>query len=213
MGIRETQKNVRRQAILEAARTLIREGKGDDFSMPDLAEKAGVSLVTPYNLFGSKSDILLEIARQDIFERAAEIDRLSCERLPQWIGDLAAALARVYYRNRHFYRRMIVTLTAQESAAGQREASELSYGMFTPAITRLQERGLLLSPLPAAMIAQNLSHGVSGALQHRLMERGTEEGLRRDIEIAIILVLAGLCGETDRQALLTRLEELGRTSL
>src|ERR1700741_4085140 len=113
MGIRETQKNVRRQAILDAARTLIRDGKGDDFSMPDLAEKAGVSLVTPYNLFGSKSDILLEIARQDIFERAAEIDRLPCEQLPQWIGDLAATLARVYYRNRHFYRRMIVTMTAQ----------------------------------------------------------------------------------------------------
>ena len=213
MGIRETQKNVRRQAILDAARTLIREGKGDDFSMPDLAEKAGVSLVTPYNLFGSKSDILLEIARQDIFERAAEIDRLKCEQLPEWISDLATTLARVYYRNRHFYRRMIVTLTAQESAAGQRESSELSYGMFTPSIVRLQERGLLLSPLPASMIAQNLSHGVSGALQHRLMERGSEEGLRRDIEIAIILVLAGLCGAADRTVLLTRLEELGRAGL
>ena len=43
-----------------AARALILEGGRGDFSMPALAEAAGVSLVTPYNLFGSKANILLD---------------------------------------------------------------------------------------------------------------------------------------------------------
>jgi AcrR family transcriptional regulator len=209
MSTRENQKNARRTAILDAARTLILEDKSRDFSMPDLAEKAGVSLVTPYNLFGSKSSILLEIARQDIFERAAEIDLLPCSSLPQWIADLARTLGRVYYRNRHFYRRMIVTLVAQESPEGQREMLALGYGMFAPPIARLQTQGILSATLPAAIVAQHLSHAVSGALQHRLMERVNEETLRRDIEIGIALTLAGLSGDADRAALLQRLDDLG----
>jgi AcrR family transcriptional regulator len=209
MSIRETQKNARRQAILEAARALILEDKSRDFSMPDLAQKAGVSLVTPYNLFGSKSSILLEIARQDIFERAAEIGRLPCDRLLDWIAALAGTLASVYYRNRHFYRRMIVTLVAQESAEGQRAVLALGYGMFEPAIARLQARGILGAALPAAIVAQHVSHAVSGALQHRLMERLSEDALRRDIEIGIALILAGLAADADRAELLLRLGELG----
>jgi AcrR family transcriptional regulator len=212
MGTREAQKTIRRDAILEAARTLIQEGKGDDFSMPELAQRAGVSLVTPYNLFGSKSGILLEIAREDIFERAQEIGQLPCADLPEWTGSLSSVLARVYWRNRHFYRRMIVTLTARESASGQREVLALTYGMFAPSLARLQQRGLLTNAVPAEILAQHLAHSVSGAMQHRLMERGSEEALRQEIEAGIVLTLLGLCGDADRAELRGRLEALAEGS-
>lgn len=205
MSIRESQKNARRQTILDAARTLIQEGKNRDFSMPNLADKAGVSLVTPYNLFGSKSNILLEIAREDIFERARDIEAIPRETLATWIADVSRTLARVYYRNRHFYRRLIVTLTAQESAEGQREVLELGYDMFEPAVARLQGEGRLLTAASARTLAQHLSHSVSGSLQHRLMERGTEERLRTEIEIGILITLAGFCTDADRAQLLRRI--------
>lgn len=204
MGTREIQKGVRRKAILEAARDLIREAKGDDFSMPDLAERAGVSLVTPYNLFGSKSSILLEIAKQDIFERTAEIDGLQVDSLYRWVEQVAELLAGVFHRNRHFYRRMIVTLTAQESAEAQREVMTLGIGMFVAAAERLQRESLLAATLPPSVIARHLSNAVSGILQGRLMERGSEAVLRRDLEVALSLSVAGLCHEKDRQALLDR---------
>jgi AcrR family transcriptional regulator len=209
MATRESQKNARRSAILDAARNLILQDTSQDFSMPDLAQKAGVSLVTPYNLFGSKSGIMLEIVRQDIFERAAEINALPRTSLPQWISALSQALAQVYYQNRHFYRRMIVTLVAQESAGAQRDMLALGYGMFGPAVAALQAQGLLRSSPSANILAQNLSHIVSGALQRRLMERVVEEELRQDIEIAVTLTLAGLCGEDDRAILLARLKAIG----
>ncbi len=204
MGARELQKTARRRAILDAARGLILDGKDRDFSMPTLAEKAGVSLVTPYNLFGSKSNILLEIVREDIFERVADIDALPCEDLTQWIGTVSNALAAVYYRNRHFYRRMIVTLVAQESAEGQRAALAFSYRMFEAPLRRLQEAGALSSEIPAAIVARHLAHSVSGSLQHRLTERGSEDLLRREIEMGLLLVLNGLAAEAERPALLKR---------
>jgi AcrR family transcriptional regulator len=208
VGTRELNKQVRKRAILDAARALILEDKSKDFSMPALAERAGVSLVTPYNLFGSKSNILLEIVREDIFERAGEIDGIGTLELAQWISDLSAVLARVYYRKRHFYRRMIVTLVAQESAVGQRAMLDLTYDMFEPAIARLQRQGSLVMTPTARAIARHLAHSVSGSLQHRLMERGSEEGLRNEIECGVILTLAGLCEDADRALLRQRLEAL-----
>jgi AcrR family transcriptional regulator len=204
-GARALNKQMRKRAILDAARALILEDKSKDFSMPALAERAGVSLVTPYNLFGSKSNILLEIVREDIFERARDIDALPCHDLSAWISELSATLARVYYRKRHFYRRMIVTLVAQESAEGQRAVLALTYAMFEGPIVRLQQAGSLASAPGALTIARNLSHSVSGALQHRLMERGSEDALQRDIECGVILTLSGLCGEAKRRLLLNRL--------
>jgi len=208
VSTRELNKLARKRAILDAARALILEDKSKDFSMPALAGRAGVSLVTPYNLFGSKSNILLEIVREDIFERADEINGLECRNLAQWISELSATLARVYYRKRHFYRRMIVTLVAQESAEGQRAVLDLTYDMFESCIARLQQQGSLAMAPSARAIARHLAHSVSGSLQYRLMERGTEEGLRNEIECGALLTLAGLCSDEDRPGLRRRLVEL-----
>jgi AcrR family transcriptional regulator len=209
MSTRELQKNLRRRTILDAARSLILEGKDRDFSMPTLAAKAGVSLVTPYNLFGSKSSILLEIVRENIFDQVADIDALSCATLADWIGDMSVTLARVYHRNRHFYRRMIVTLVAQENAETQRASLEFSFRMFAAPICQLQDRGLLSHTVPGEIVARHVAHSVAGSLQQRLMERGSEDGLRREIEMGLLLLLSGICGDADRPDLLGRMAALG----
>jgi AcrR family transcriptional regulator len=212
MGTRELQKNVRRRAILDAARSLILDGKERDFSMPTLAAKAGVSLVTPYNLFGSKSSILLEIVREDIFEQVTDIDAVSRHGLAEWIEEMSRILARVYYRNRHFYRRMIVTLVAQESADSQRAALEFSYRMFETPLKLLQERGTLSGAVPSNLLARHVAHSVSGSLQHRLMERGTENRLRREIEMGLLLLFAGICSDAERETLRSRMAVLAEAA-
>lgn len=58
---REAGKAERRRRIIRAARDLIRETGDAGLSMRSLASKAGVSLVTPYNLFGSKRAIVLAL--------------------------------------------------------------------------------------------------------------------------------------------------------
>lgn len=208
MATREAQKNARRRAILDAARALIQEDKSRDFTMPALAERAGVSLVTPYNLFGSKSDILLEIARADIFERAEAVAALPTGDLADWAAEVSRTLARVYYRNRHFYRRLIITMVAQESAAGLRETFDLGARVFEEPLARLQDQGRLLRAIPTAILARHISHSITGSLEYRLMERGSEEKLRNEIELGMLILVAGACREEDRPQLLDRVQEL-----
>lgn len=61
MGRREAGKAERRQRIIRAAKELIRETGNAGLSMRVLAARAGVSLATPYNLFGSKRAIVLAV--------------------------------------------------------------------------------------------------------------------------------------------------------
>jgi len=61
LGRREAGKTERRQRIIHAARDLIRETGNAGLSMRTLAARAGVSLATPYNLFGSKRAIVLAL--------------------------------------------------------------------------------------------------------------------------------------------------------
>lgn len=58
---REAGKAERRHRIIRAARELIRETGNAGLSMRALAARAGVSLATPYNLFGSKRAIVLAV--------------------------------------------------------------------------------------------------------------------------------------------------------
>jgi AcrR family transcriptional regulator len=66
-GRREAGKAERRRAIIKAARALIRETGNAGLSMRALAARAGVSLATPYNLFGSKRAIVVAML-QDVRE-------------------------------------------------------------------------------------------------------------------------------------------------
>jgi AcrR family transcriptional regulator len=61
VGRREAGKAERRRRIIRAAHDLIRETGNAGLSMRALAARAGVSLATPYNLFGSKRAILLAV--------------------------------------------------------------------------------------------------------------------------------------------------------
>ena len=64
---REAGKAERRRQIILAARDLIRETGNAGLSMRGLAARAGVSLATPYNLFGSKRAIVVAVL-QDVRE-------------------------------------------------------------------------------------------------------------------------------------------------
>jgi AcrR family transcriptional regulator len=60
----EEKKNRRRQQIISAAEELVRETGSTDFSMNTLAERAGFSTPTTYNLIGSKGTVLYILLNQ-----------------------------------------------------------------------------------------------------------------------------------------------------
>lgn len=104
MSSREAGKNQRRDDIVGAARALMQRSGDMGFSMRSLAEQAGVSIATPYNLFGSKQAILLAVLNDDLAEYQQALDGLEAgeiEVLFEGITLMSAMLAREpdFYRN------------------------------------------------------------------------------------------------------------------
>ena len=66
MSVREASKDKRRARITQAARALIHTNGTNGFSMRSLAANAGVSVATPYNLFGSKRLVVLSVLQGEI---------------------------------------------------------------------------------------------------------------------------------------------------
>jgi len=56
----------RRQEIIDAARTLLRERNADEFVVADVARVAGVSVATVYNLVGTRDRLLLAVLEQAV---------------------------------------------------------------------------------------------------------------------------------------------------
>ncbi len=72
---RETSKAERRQRIVEATTSLLRESGFGAVSMLQVAERAGVSPATVYNLFETKAAILQQVFDRDLseYERLVEL--------------------------------------------------------------------------------------------------------------------------------------------
>ncbi len=75
--MREDSKEDRRQAILAAAERLLRASEESDFSMRALAREAGVSFATPFNLFESKSGILVGLMRKLVASNRDSLEKVS----------------------------------------------------------------------------------------------------------------------------------------
>ena len=66
MSLRQKQSAARRNQMLDAAESLIRQSGGTDFSMRALAHAAQVSPATPYNFFGSKEGLLFALLSRNL---------------------------------------------------------------------------------------------------------------------------------------------------
>jgi AcrR family transcriptional regulator len=59
-----------RQALIDAARLLIKEREGNDFSLSDACRRAGVSTAAPYRHFADKTEIINEVVAQGFVDMA-----------------------------------------------------------------------------------------------------------------------------------------------
>ena len=106
MPTREEAKRGRRKRILRAARDLVRETEQTGFSMRALAERADVSLVTPYNLLGSKQAIMYALLDEDIQEYAKRLARSRKDQLDLFFE--AVTLGRRFFEKEPEYYRTVL---------------------------------------------------------------------------------------------------------
>ncbi len=144
MSRREDAKAERRRRIIAAARDLIKETGDTGLSMRAIAARAGVSLTTPYNLFGSKRAIVIALLEdvREFHERFSQLHRVGAvERIFQAVSITIAYLA----DDPDFYRTLWTEALRFDSKELRGELqSPQRYGFWWALLNEARNEGALL---------------------------------------------------------------------
>jgi AcrR family transcriptional regulator len=179
---------MQRDALLDAARSLLSEGGTEALTFPALAERTGLARSSVYEYFRS---------------RAAVVEELCAVDFPVWAAEVEAAMAAVadpeakieaYVRSqlalvgdrRH---RAVVAISSGELDAGAREKIRAAHGVLVAMV--VEALGALghTEPRLSAMLLQ----GVVDAAVRRI-ELGAAEDPDRIIQAAVDMALRGVRG-------------------
>jgi len=111
MANREEAKEERRRQITRAARSLMQKTGQTGFSMRALADEAGVSIATPYNLFGSKQAIMFAVLDADLEAYQKRLGSLRADEIDVFFKAVSLATS-LYATEPAFYKAVLFAVYA-----------------------------------------------------------------------------------------------------
>jgi AcrR family transcriptional regulator len=157
MPSREESKEQRRRTIVRAARTLMQETGQAGFSMRGLAESAGVSIATPYNLFGSKQAVMFAVLDADLEQYQEHLERLKTDELDVFFKAVSLA-TRLYSAEPGFYRAVLFAAYNDGGTGFRAMFGGPRHLMWRRLINNARETGMLAADVEPNSFAINLGH-------------------------------------------------------
>ncbi len=151
----EAGKDRRRRAIVQAARRLMQKTGRAGFSMRALAEEAGVSVPTPYNLFGSKQAIMYAVLDTDIEHYGADLDALAADEIGIFFEAVTVAVQR--FGSEPAFHKAVLSAVYNEGGKEYRAMfSAPRHAMWRKLVVAAQNAGLIARHVNADAFALQL---------------------------------------------------------
>jgi AcrR family transcriptional regulator len=195
MALSARTREARRRHLVDSATGLIRDGGGAGFSMLQLADRAGVSPATPYNLLGSKSELLRLIVADEFSSFVARLGGLPP--LAPLARLLAAADAVVvhYCADQAFYRGLYLSAGGAEGGElrtlMQQQGQQLWRQMVEAAITS----GCLKPLVPPDALTDALLRTIGAVTEAWLADGWGADRFAAEMALSARLLFAGLSAE------------------
>ena len=191
---REAGKAARRRRIILAARDLIRETGNAGLSMRALAARAGVSLATPYNLFGSKRAIVLAVLDdvrefQDRFANIKSSDPL--ERLFSAL-DMAVEF---YVTDPPFYRTLWAAVFDVSDDVRSQIFNSTRNAFWRDLVVRVAEAGVIRADVNVDLLFRVLDRSFESAMLEWVMGELEAEVLAPTVRYGYALILKGAASD------------------
>lgn len=209
MSLRQRQVDARRHAILDAAALLIRRTGTTDFSMRALADEAGVSPATPYNLFSSKDGLLYSLLARSLdevvfhglsFTAADPLDR---------VLEAAERAADVFIQDPGFIRPLYQFLLGVIDPVHRPAFVARSLEYWDSALEAAAP--MLAPPFDRRLIKYTLMGLFMGELEFWIHDDVSAEAFRARVTYGTVLVLLPMATDAQRTRLLRRMREAQRT--
>lgn len=198
----------RRQNLVEAAQALIRERGDAGFSMAMLAKRAGVSPATPYNLLGSKSEILRLVIRDDTarFGRELEGHRGSTP-----LASLLAAadmLVSHYEGDRQLHIGLFRAAFGTDTPEVHGVMSTESLQWWTQLVEAAIESGEIAGFVRAGQLTEKLLCMMGSVSQTWIAGNWTPERFALEMSVSARLVLASVSEPAQRDQMVSEIADL-----
>ncbi|GGC87323.1 TetR/AcrR family transcriptional regulator [Chelatococcus reniformis] len=207
----ELAKRRRRVRIVSATMMLLREVELEALSITLVAEHAGVSPATVYNLFGNKSSVLKSVFDQDLAHfQAVFNERSGADGLDNFFIALDVA-TELYDEQPGLYRAMMYVSGREGNLYA--EISKPRVDFWCRLVAAARQSGRLRRDTDDAETGATLSFLARGGLSHWAEGMITTDELRRKLKVGFSLVLAAVAKPESaarlralRQASLARLQ-------
>ena len=200
IGRREAGKAERRARIIQAARDLIRDTGDAGLSMRALAARAGVSLATPYNLFGSKRAIVLAVL-QDVREF---IDRFSnlpaADPLERIFATVDLSIS-YYVADPRFYRTLWSTVFDTADEVRGEVLSPQRDAFWRSLVMAAAEAGVIEASVNLDLLQRQLDFILRAAMLDWVVGEIKSDSLAPTIRLGYGLILCGAATESWRKRL------------
>ena len=192
----------RRQSILDAAEQLIRESRGTNFSVRQLALLAGVAPATPFNIYASKEGVLYALLSRNL-------DRIIDEGLIfKDTTGVASVIAAARYAvdsfisDPDFMRPLYKVLLGVSHPVYRPQFMARSLGYWRCAVDQIPEDALVLDGSIKPILTITLQAQFLGWMEFWVHEDFTDEDFRRHTIDGVCSVIMGFVDDTSRQTLL-----------
>jgi AcrR family transcriptional regulator len=200
-SLRERNRRVARDIVLDAAERLLARDIAGDFSMRALATEAGVGFATPFNHFGSKNAIMRALSAR-VIERMAEQFRANTPRgdAIQRVLALARISVTLLTSQSTVYRTVVGSLGS--AASGHAGIHDHSRALWQLALNPFDGMPKAMRRTAEGLLAEQLAYVFRGCLSFWIAGDIADEDLDRKVQTGMSVVLLGFAGRTRRQELM-----------
>ena len=207
-GVRESSKALRRDRILECAKSVLRESGHECLSLRSLAASAGVSTPTIYNLLGSKHEVLLALSDDLIsnLESAHHASELSdpIKKAEEVINTTIA----IFESDEHYSRQLLLGLEAEALDKFDKTLRGRGRRVALEDCKRALELGYLRGDIEPELLGNRFADGFQQAQRAWLRGEVSLEGMRIEALVSCFIILAADAVPKFRKRLVERIRKI-----
>jgi AcrR family transcriptional regulator len=192
LALSDARREDRRRRIVAAAQSLLRDRYDANFSMAELARRAGVSPATPYNLVGTKAGVLRLVVEE---EYRGFIAKLPQERPGGPLRALLDAIARVvthYEADRKFYRTLYHVIFSSDLPNVTEDMLALGRVMWRGFVRAAIDAGELSDTVAVEPFTDNLMRAISSVTLAWLAANWSHTRFEQEMSLSVRLIVASV---------------------
>jgi AcrR family transcriptional regulator len=173
-----------RQALIDGAKEILAESGHDQFSLNEVARRAGVSTAAPYRHFDSRDELLGAVAEEGYATLAGKLEDTTG----------LAGLGGAYVRFAHDNPGLFITMFRSRPGGTESAAGSAAFGTLLRAVTAAQQNAEIATHASPQITARAIWATLHGLAVLHLQQPHERYGLGEEPEALVSTTLSALLG-------------------